>query len=98
MTKRILIEIPEQQYNNIMALDSACLGRIPYKGIVMYAVNAIKNGIPLPNEHGFIAVCKTDDLMSEEIEKELRESLFITDETCSYCYEITEIIKTESEG
>lgn len=41
---KILIEIPDAQYNNIMSISSLNLGQIPYKGIVMYAINGIKNG------------------------------------------------------
>lgn len=42
---KLLIDIPDHQYNNIIALASANIvmgGRFPYKGIVLYAINAIK--------------------------------------------------------
>ena len=42
---QILIDIPKRHYENIMSIDSVSLGRIPYKGIVMYSINAIKNGV-----------------------------------------------------
>lgn len=41
---QIQVDITEHVYNNIMALDSISLGRIPYKGIIMAAINAIKSG------------------------------------------------------
>ena len=41
---RIEIDIAEHHYNNIMALDSVSLGRVPYKEIIMYSINAIKHG------------------------------------------------------
>ena len=41
---QIQVDITEHAYNNIMTLDSISLGRIPYKGIVMAAINAIKSG------------------------------------------------------
>ena len=47
---RIEIEIPEHHYNNIMALDSVSLGRVPYKGIIMYTINAIRHGKVLEQE------------------------------------------------
>lgn len=47
---RLEIDIPEHHYNNIMALDSLNLGRVPYKGIIMYAINAIKHGKALEQE------------------------------------------------
>lgn len=49
---QIVIDIPEHQYNNIMAFSSVNLGRVPYKGIIAYAINAIKHGTPLPKGHG----------------------------------------------
>jgi len=47
---RLEIEIAEHHYNNIMALDSVSLGRVPYKGIIMYSINAIKHGKVLDQE------------------------------------------------
>lgn len=47
---KLEIDIPKHQYNNIMALDSINLGRAPYKGIIMYAINAIKRGKALKQE------------------------------------------------
>jgi hypothetical protein len=40
--KRLIVEIPDEQYENIIALAAANIGRVPYKGIVMYALNAIR--------------------------------------------------------
>ena len=47
---KLEIDIPEHHYNNIIALDSVSLGRVPYKGIIMYAINAIKQGKVLDQE------------------------------------------------
>lgn len=47
---RLEIDIAEHHYNNIMALDSVSLGRMSYKGIIMYAINAIKQGKVLEQE------------------------------------------------
>ena len=46
---KLLIDIPEHQYNNIVELSSVSIGRAPYKGIIMYAINAIKQGSPVPD-------------------------------------------------
>ena len=40
--KRLMVELPDEKYENIIALTAVSLGRIPYKGIVMYALNAIR--------------------------------------------------------
>ena len=47
---RLEIDIPEHHYNNIMAFDSVSFGRVPYKGIIMYTINAIKHGRVLEQE------------------------------------------------
>lgn len=47
---RLEIDIPKHHYNNIMAFDSVSFGRVPYKGIIMYAINAIKRGKALEQE------------------------------------------------
>ena len=44
---KVLIDIPEHQYNNIVELGSISIGRAPYKGIIMCAINAIKQGAPV---------------------------------------------------
>jgi len=49
MFMRILIDIPDTQYNNIMEVKSMSLGRIPYKGIIMNAIRGIQNGTPIPD-------------------------------------------------
>lgn len=49
MTK-LIVEISEHQYNNIKAFSSINLARVPYKGIIMYAINAIKRGRVLEQE------------------------------------------------
>ena len=71
---QLLINIPERQYNNIMNVDSVCLGRIPYKGIVMAAINGIKRGTVLPENARFI---NADEILSKaHIESEDNESVF----------------------
>lgn len=88
---KLEIDIPKHQYNNIIALNSLSLGRVPYKGIIMYAINAIKKAKPLP-EGDFIAACKSDFPLTEEVRNELKNTVFISDEP-RYCFEMTEIIE-----
>lgn len=40
--KRLIVELTDKQYENIITLASANIGRFPYKAIVMYALNAIR--------------------------------------------------------
>lgn len=40
--KRLIVELPDEEYENIITLAAVSLGRVPYKGIVMYALNAIR--------------------------------------------------------
>ena len=47
---KLEIDMPEHHYNSIIAFDSVSLGRAPYKGIIMYAINAIKHGRTLEQE------------------------------------------------
>ena len=47
---KLEIDMPEHHYNNIIAFDPVSLGRVPYKGIIMYAINAIKRGKALEQE------------------------------------------------
>ena len=49
---KVVIDLSDHSYNNIMAVTSMSLGRYPYKGIVMAAINAIKNGTIIPEGHG----------------------------------------------
>ena len=44
---KLIIDIPDTQYHNIMDFKMLCLGRIPYKGIIRHSIIAIQNGIPL---------------------------------------------------
>lgn len=49
---RLEIDMPEHQYNNIMVMpsDSMILGRMPYKRIIMNAIDDIKRGKVLEQE------------------------------------------------
>ena len=71
---RLEIDIPKHHYNNIMALDSVNLGRVPYKGIIMYTINAIKHGKVLEQEPTTKNDLGVDCISREQALKELKES------------------------
>lgn len=50
MGKRLIVELTDTQYNNILTCRSINIGRVPYKGIIMSAINAIKRGVQVPEE------------------------------------------------
>lgn len=43
----------------------------------------------------FIAICESDFPITEEVEEELKNTLFVGNEDCTYCFEITKIINDE---
>ena len=43
----------------------------------------------------FIAICESDFPITEEVKEELKNTLFVGNEDCSYCFEITEIINDD---
>ncbi len=72
---QIIVNLTERQYNNIMALESAVLGRIPYKGIVAGMLKAIKTGTVLPEN--------TIILDKDKLEKDCDYDGYY-DEFCAY--------------
>lgn len=68
---QILVDIPEHQYNNIMSFDSVNLGRVPYKGIIMYAINAIKHGRALEQEPFINKPCVSSGVCEHDKNKAL---------------------------
>lgn len=62
---KALIEIPEHQYNRIVELSSISIGRAPYKGIIMSAINAIKQGTPVPDTVSLLSVTEFADKCRE---------------------------------
>lgn len=53
---------------------------------------AIANGTPLPKEHSFIAICDSDFPITEEVKQDLKNTVFVGNEDCRYCFDMTEII------
>jgi hypothetical protein len=62
---RLIIDIPDTQYNNIMEVKSMSLGRIPYKGIIMNAIRGIRNGTPIPDN---ATVCDIEQIKGKHDE------------------------------
>lgn len=86
----LVIKISEETYNN---LKIGCTQRISNSEMI----EALKNGTPLPKaeNHGFIAVCDSMDVITQEVANKLKNTVFIGDEDCSYCFDIMEIIDAE---
>lgn len=49
---KIVIDIPEDDYDFIKDLNAVMGGRVSCKTIQYNVINAIKNGTPLPKGHG----------------------------------------------
>lgn len=56
-------------------------------------IDLIKNGAPLPKGHSFIAICDSDFPITEEVKQKLKNTVFVGDEDCNYCFDMTEIIE-----
>lgn len=50
MGKRLIVELTDHQYNNILDFRSINMARAPYKGIIMSAINAIKRGVQVSED------------------------------------------------
>ncbi len=99
---KIVIDIDDKTYKKFMELIAINLGRSLIKGIIGKCLNAIRNGIVLPKGH-FIAICDSDYPITEAVEKEIKETVFVgwdgdwdnEDEDTRYCFDIKEIIKED---
>ena len=97
---QIVIDIDEDTYNGIYkAFDIAnkydCPKPTELSGRLMQAVY---NGVPLPKGHGFIAICDSKYPMTAEVRQELKNTVFVGDEDCKYCFDMTEIIEADAES
>lgn len=43
----------------------------------------------------FTAICESDFPITEEVKEELKDTLFVGNEDCFYCFEMTEIINDD---
>lgn len=84
----IMIKMPKKEYQNVMR------GRWEGNPLAGY----IENGVPLPKGHGFIAICDSDLPITEEVKQELKNTVFVGDEACNYCFDMTEIIEADEEA
>ena len=92
---KIVIDISEDVYtrlfdngiqDNEIAVDDVC-----------EMARAIRLGTPLPKaeNHGFIAVCDNMYAVTQEVVDKLKNTVFVGDEDCSYCFDIMEIIEAD---
>lgn len=84
-TVEVLVRIPKKKYDMLMEIGDCSLN---------HNERAIKHGTVLPKENGFIAICKSEKPISEDVKKSLKETVFIGDEDCDYCFGMTDIIET----
>lgn len=85
---KLVIEISEEDYELVQQ------GHIPF-----CVLDVIKNGTPLPKakEYGFIAVCDSEYPLTEKVKQDIKDTIFVGNEECSYCFEILEIIPADKE-
>lgn len=84
---QLVINMPKEMWERIKD------GYVPL-GISKY----LKNGIQLPEGHGFLAICDSDFPITEDIKQELKNTVFVGDEDCRYCFDMTEIIEADEEA
>ena len=59
------------------------------------ALKLIRNGKPLPQNHGFIALCECEEPLTKEARNSLKDTTFLGSNDCPYCFDITEIIEVD---
>lgn len=79
----LIIKIPEKEYNILKN------SKMP----MTWAEHLISKGIPVPEGHSFIAMCNSDFPITEETKEKLKDTVFVGDEYCNYCFDMTEIIE-----
>ena len=89
---QIVIELPEDKFKAIIEKYDT----FP-KEMKEWGLDAIKNGTPLSKakEYGFIAVCDSEYPLTEKVKQDIKDTIFVGNEECSYCFEILEIISAE---
>ena len=90
---QIVIDIPEEIYNSARTVNNIWNMRM-----AGFVCSAIANGAPLPKGNSFIAICDSDFPITEEVKQELKSTVFIGNEDCRYCFDMTEIIETDKES
>lgn len=91
---QIVIDISEEQYNTI---KSDLYNTFPAE-MKKWGLEAIRNSTPLPKGHSFIAICDSDFPITEEVRQELKNTVFVGNEDCNYCFDMTEIIEADTES
>ena len=85
---KIVIDIPEEIYERCRKYELHCGEAEVLEGVVA-------NGTPIPKGHSFIAICDSEFPITEEIKQDLKNTVFVGNEDCRYCFDMTEIIEAE---
>ena len=90
---QILIDLDEARLRDVQRIAKVQLERNNFRT----AEQIIAKGTPLPKaeNHGFIAVCDSLGAVTQEVANKLKNTVFVGDEDCSYCFDIMEIIKAD---
>lgn len=83
---KIVIDIPEKAYELLNNCGVDWLG-------AEHILDRVAKGTPLPKGHSFIAICDSDSQITEEVKQELKDTVFVGNEDCHYCFDMTEIIE-----
>ena len=89
----LIIKIPEEIYHK--TIEGIYEGEENDSLIIDTFIYAITKGTPLHKGHGFIAICDSDFPITEEVKQELKNTVFVGNEDCRYCFDITEIIEAD---
>lgn len=71
--KRLIVELPDEEYENIITLTAANIGRngrFPHKGIVMYALNAIRRAEIIDDKAADKEATTKIDLVVQQLREE----------------------------
>lgn len=75
--KRLIVELPDEEYENIITLTAVSLGRFPYKGIVMYALNAIRRAEIIDDKAADKEATTKIDLVVRQLREEAEMTLIL---------------------
>ena len=85
---QMVIELDEEEYRQIVNDEWY---------MPLFVSQMIKNGTPLPKNHGYIAILDSEEPFTEDMISHIKDTTFIGSEECPYCFDITEIIKADKE-
>lgn len=96
----VLIRIPEEDYRSFKEDEKYIRENAETESYSLDRLEvALLNGTPLPKGH-FIAICESDYPITEKVENNLKETVFVggdEEEEDMYCFDIKEIIEADKE-